>query len=290
MQYELEYHVQAFQYENHAPFRILDIDGEPWFVLADVCRALDLKPNNGSYYRHGEGLDPEEKRLVARSIIESAPPSPLKGEGIRNAPVGASMLMINESGLYSLILSSKKPEARKFKKWITAEVLPSLRRIGAYRISSQNAPAFIRRFNANWERVEPGYFSVISELVIRLWGRLEQVGHVMADLARDGKELRPDVSVGKLFATWLTKHHPNVADNYGYYLHWTEQAEFPARQYPLGMLPLYIEFVDTVWIPNHSQNYFRTRDPAALPHLPKLLPMMHRAKPIARPRVAIAAR
>jgi hypothetical protein len=61
--------------------------------------------------------------------------------------------------------------------------------------------------------------------------------------------------------------------------HWAPQAEFPARQYDNALLPLYIEFVDTIWIPEHSERYFRTRDPLALPHLPKLLPMAHKAKP-----------
>jgi len=181
-------------------------------------------------------------------------------------------IIINESGLYSIILRSDKPEARRFKKWVTSEVLPSIRRTGAY----GRIPRFIRRYNENWDRVEDGHFSIISELAIRLWGRLEQIGHVMADVAADGAELRPDVSVGRLFSQWLKATHPEVCDNYGMYIHKTAQAEFEARQYPYDMLPLYIEFVDTVWVPKHSERYFKTRDPAALPHLPKLLPQPRR--------------
>lgn len=52
----------------------------------------------------------------------------------------------------------------------------------------------------------------------------------------------------------------------------TPEWEGEARQYPMSMLPLYIEFIDTVWIPEHSERYLRTRDIAALPYLPKLLP------------------
>jgi hypothetical protein len=78
------------------------------------------------------------------------------------------------------------------------------------------------------------------------WGRLEQVGHVMADVAADGAELRPDVSVGRLFSQWLKATHHEVCDNYSKYMHKTAQAVVEARQYPYDMLPLYIEFVDTV--------------------------------------------
>lgn len=97
------------------------------------------------------------------------------------------------------------------------------------------------------------------------------VGHIMRDRAPDGKQLRPDTSVGTLFSTWLKKHHPTVCSNYKMYTHKTDEWEGDARQYPNGMLPLFIEFVDTVWIPDHSERYFNTRDPAALPHLPKLI-------------------
>jgi prophage antirepressor-like protein len=72
-------------------------------------------------------------------------------------------VVINESGLYNLILSSRKPEAKRFKKWVTSEVLPSIRKTGSY---NGRVPAFIRRYNENWDRVEAGYFLVISELVI----------------------------------------------------------------------------------------------------------------------------
>jgi hypothetical protein len=108
----------------------------------------------------------------------------------------------------------------------------------------------------------------------------------MADRAADGKELRPDVSVGGRFSRWLTEKHPDVADDYSYYLHLTPEWEGEARQYPNHMWPLFIEFVDTVWIPRCSEPYFRTRDPAALPYLPKLLPPPSRPSPIETARGA----
>jgi len=263
---------------------MLNIDGEPWFVLADVCRRLDLKPKNGSFYHHAEGLDADEKRLIARSIINDSP-SPLKGEGVANAPIGASLVCVNESGLYSLILSSRKPEAKRFKKWITSEVLPSIRRTGSY--ASGGATAFIRRYNENWDRIDQGYFSVINELVWWLWGRLAHVGHTMADRAPDGTELRPDVSVGRCFADWLREKHPDHASNFKTYTHKTPEAEIEARQYPDLLLPLFRRFVDTIWIPQRAEGYFRSRDPKALVYLPNLLPQPAGTRQVVKPGVPI---
>jgi prophage antirepressor-like protein len=271
----MQYALQVFETEKHDEFRTLDIDGEPWFVLADVCKALDLKPNNGSYYRHADRLDEDERRTVPREMVDGGP-SPSEGEG---APWGPqNYIIINEAGLYSLTLRSDKPEAKRFKKWITSEVLPSIRKTGSYR-GAPKLPNFIKRFNDNWDRVSPGYFSVLNELTVRLYGRFEMLGYVMRDHADDGKELRPDVSVGRTFSEWLKKEHPDRADDYSYYIHTTPQWEGQVRQYPMGLLPLYIEFVETIWIPEYGPAYFKKRDPIALVHLPKLLPMAHKGRP-----------
>jgi len=253
----MQYALQVFETEDNFDFRIIDRDGEPWFVLADVCRALEIANPRDAASR----LDDDEKDAV----------------GIADT-IGRqqSQTIINESGLYSLILSSRKEGAKKFKKWVTSEVLPSIRKTGAY---GGRVPAFIRRYNENWDRIDSGYFSVINELVVRLWGRLEQAGHTMADKAPDGTQLRPDTSVGRRFSDWLKKHHPTVSHEFSYYIHKTPEWEGEARQYPNSMLPLFIEFVDTVWIPECAEDYFKTRDAAALPHLAKLLPGPNKARP-----------
>lgn len=260
----MQYELQIFEYQDDAPFRVVDIEGEPWFVLADVCRHLDLKPNNGSFYRHAERLDDDEKRTVPASVLREA-----TSRSNREGSPARAMLVINESGLYSLILRSDKPQAKKFKKWVTSEVLPSIRRTGGYGAS---VPAFIRRYNHNWDRVDTGYFSVLSELVIRLWGRLEQVGCRMKDQSDTGIELRPDVSVGLGFSKWLKRKYPAVSARYKEYLHWTPQGDFPARQYSNDVWPHFIEYVDTVWLLECGPQYFKTRDPKALAYLPRLLP------------------
>ena len=90
-------------------------DGEPWFVAADVCAALEITNVTQALSR----LDPDEMTLYSNEGREA-------GHGAQ------SQNLINESGLYSLILGSRKPEAKKFKKWVTSEVLPSIRKTGAY--------------------------------------------------------------------------------------------------------------------------------------------------------------
>lgn len=245
----MQYAMKVFEYENHQEFRVIDRNGEPWFALADVCKHLGISNAADAAGR----LDDDEKGIVKTDTLRGP----------------QRILVVSESGLYSIVLRSNKPEAKRFKKWITSEVLPSIRKTGSY---NGKVPAFIRRYNENWDRIDVGYFSVLNELVTRLWGRLEMVGHTMADRAPNGKENRPDVSVGRLFSDWLKRNHPSVSAEFTYYMHWTPQIEIEARQYPVSLLPLFIEFVDTVWIPEHAERYMSQRDPAALPYLPRLLP------------------
>lgn len=101
--------------------RVMDRNGEPWWIARDVCDPLGLDNVSQAVGK----LDPDE-----RGIISSDTPSGPQ-----------DMLVINESGLYSLILRSRKPEAKRFKRWITHEVLPSIRRTGAYIQQVQLSPA-----------------------------------------------------------------------------------------------------------------------------------------------------
>lgn len=103
--------LQIFNYRE-IPVRTLLLDGEPWWVLGDVCRVLDL----GSPHKVADRLDPDEK---GRNTI----PTP---GGNQN------MAVINEPGLYKVILQSRKPEAREFSRWVTHEVLPAIRKTGHY--------------------------------------------------------------------------------------------------------------------------------------------------------------
>jgi len=249
--------LQVFEYEGGQQVRTTEVDGQIWFYAVDVCRVLDLLNVSQAV----QSLDDDEKTTISNNDGQA-------GSGAQ------SFLVINEPGLYSLILRSRKPEAKAFKRWVTHDVLPSIRKSGGYILPGMRAvPKFVRRFNDNWDRVSVGHFSVISELFIRVYGRLEQIGYTLPDRGVNGKELRPDVSVGKLFPKWLEIHHPHLKDQFTYYKHkLPEGIEIDARQYKTEVLPAFIEYIETEWLQDRAFDYFKERDPLALPYLPKMLP------------------
>lgn len=108
--------IQVFDFEDNA-VRVVDIDGEPWFVAADVARVLEYRTASDAIrYLDDDEADTLKQRIRSENGVEQE----------------RQMLIINESGLYNLIFRSRKPEAKKFRKWVTAEVLPSIRKTGMY--------------------------------------------------------------------------------------------------------------------------------------------------------------
>lgn len=101
----------AFDNPDFGQIRALEIDGEPWFVAADVCRALKIGNPSDALKR----LDDDEKMILDLTDSHSG-----KRGGAQ------SISIINESGVYSLIFSSELPDAKKFKHWVTHDVLPSI--------------------------------------------------------------------------------------------------------------------------------------------------------------------
>lgn len=108
--------LQIFNNPEFGTIRTVEIDGEPWLVGKDVAVALGYSNPRDALAKH---VDEEDRNTVA----------------IRDGTSGnPNQVIINESGLYSLVLSSKLPEAKRFKRWVTAEVLPSIRRTGGYQL------------------------------------------------------------------------------------------------------------------------------------------------------------
>lgn len=105
--------VTIFRKDEFGAVRAVTLEGEPWFVAADVCRALGLGNSSQAIAK----LDDDEKSGV-----------------IISDPHGREQVtrFISESGLYALVLSSRKPEAKAFKRWITHEVIPAIRKTGGY--------------------------------------------------------------------------------------------------------------------------------------------------------------
>lgn len=104
--------VTIYRYDENKPVRTLNLNGEPWFVLRDVCEVLGL----GNSRMVADRLDEDEKGVSQIYTLG----------GVQNATI------ISESGLYNVILRSDKPEAKPFRKWVTAVVLPSIRKNGGY--------------------------------------------------------------------------------------------------------------------------------------------------------------
>lgn len=110
----MENKIKIFENKEFGRVRTVIIDGEPWFVGKDVAVILGYSKPRNAIAMH---VDCEDKKVA-----------PIQGD------LGGTqqMIIINESGLYSLILSSKMPKARDFKRWVTSEILPTIRRTGGY--------------------------------------------------------------------------------------------------------------------------------------------------------------
>lgn len=112
--------LKVFENPAFGQVRIVSIDGEPWFVGKDVATSLGYQNPSKALADH---VDPEDK---------------LNNESLLSLGQRGGWL-INESGLYSLILSSKLPTAKEFKRWVTSDVLPSLRKTGSYQMPTMTA-------------------------------------------------------------------------------------------------------------------------------------------------------
>lgn len=126
-----------FENPEFGHIRGLKIEGEPWFVGKDIAEALGYKNPQKAIRDH---VDAEDK-----GVNELLTPG-----GKQNIAI------INESGLYSLMLKSKLPGAKKFKRWVTSEVLPSIRKAGAYSMqgADRDAPAEDAMFERLWAELE----------------------------------------------------------------------------------------------------------------------------------------
>lgn len=105
--------IKTFTWQPNITIRTVERDGDPWFVLKDVCEALDI----GSPHKVADRLDEDERNQI-----------PLTDALGRQQPT----TIVSEAGLYNVILRSDKPAAQDFRRWVTHEVLPSIRRNGAY--------------------------------------------------------------------------------------------------------------------------------------------------------------
>ena len=134
--------IKVFENAEFGSVRTVTINGEPWFVASDVCKSLEINNVSMAISR----LDDDEKNTI--SLTEGIPGNPNK-------------TIVNEPGLYSMVLSSRKPEAKAFKRWITHEVIPDIRQYGMYGTSDFLDKALGNP--DNWIRMLTEYSAVKKE-------------------------------------------------------------------------------------------------------------------------------
>lgn len=246
--------IKIFENDEFGRIRMfMDSDNNPWFCLKDLCRCLGIVNTKDC-----------KSRLSAKGV----------GTTYTLTKGGKQLLTyISESNLYRCIMQSRKTEAVKFQDWIVEEVLPSIRKKGFYGTADDNAlPEFIRRFKANMHNIPKDYFSVISEMYMRLYGEFEKVGYKIPDVGKNGKVLTPDISVGKCFADFLRENNSALWGKHKTYKHhFPDGRVVDAYMYPIDALPMFIRYINERWMPEKAEKYFRERDPEALEYLPRLL-------------------
>ena len=144
--------LQIFENKDFGKVRTVTLDGAPCFVAADVCRALDIANSRDAVNR----LDDDEKNTVVLT------------DGNRGNP---NVTVVNESGLYSLVLGSRKPEAKQFKRWITHEVIPTIRKTGGY---VNNDDLFVNTYLPNADDTTKALFRSTLETIRTQNAKLEE--------------------------------------------------------------------------------------------------------------------
>ena len=179
---------KIFAKENLGSVRVAYKEGKPWFIAKDVCECLLVKNSRQALSR----LDADEKDVI-----------------LNDTPGGKQeMSVVNESGLYALIMSSRKKEAREFQKWVTKEVLPSIRKNGGYVVGQENLnEEEMKKLKAHLDVLRldleglNDYASTWEEMYFRL-------------LAEYGRLLRPSASEEELPDEEKSKEYVRTPEGY----------------------------------------------------------------------------
>ena len=182
--------LQLFNFENHEVISLL-LNNEPWFVGKDVADVLGYSNSRKALNDH---VDAEDKEvLTSRNVT------------LENIP-NRGITVVNESGLYSLILSSKLPSAKKFKRWVTSEVLPALRKTGQYQVKELSGQELMAKALIEAQSVLAAKDKQIEEMKPKaLFADAVATSHtsiLVGELAKILKQNGIDMGQKRLFA-WL---------------------------------------------------------------------------------------
>ena len=184
----MEHQLQIFEHEQFGKIRVIIIDGNPWFVATDVCRALEIGNTSQALKR----LDDDEKQII---LI------PAKGIYSKNTQGGEqNMLVVNEPGFYRLVFASRKKEALELQRWVYHEVLPSIRKTGSYSLPTvETAPvpaAPVEKTRRKLSSTACIYILLLSNGLVKI-GHTDKVGNRATVIERE-----TDSTVGKLYCTF----------------------------------------------------------------------------------------
>jgi prophage antirepressor-like protein len=206
--------LKVFENPTFGQVRTVEVDGEPWFVGKDVAEALGYSNTRDALSKH---VDEDDKATVAFH------------DGSQNRNVTA----VNESGLYSLILSSKLPGAKEFKRWVISEVIPSIRKTGGYTLKPkpmteyQQMMADTRRRNARVQsariltQLAKQYKGSTYEQVLNAHATKELTGEFLLPLPKLEEKTYSATEIGQMFGIsankvgLLTNRHGLKTEQYG---------------------------------------------------------------------------
>lgn len=183
--------LQIFKNREFGSVRTLVIDNEPWFVGRDVAEILGYSNTKDAISTH---VDDEDRTVIQRS------------ENTTLEIPNRGLTVINESGLYSLILSSKLPTAKAFKRWVTSEVLPTLRKTGQYQVKELSGQELMAKALIEAQSVLAAKDKVIEEMKPKVvFADAVATSHtsiLVGELAKILKQNGIDMGQKRLF-TWL---------------------------------------------------------------------------------------
>lgn len=179
--------LQVFKNQEFGSVRTLVVNNEPWFVGKDIAESLGYTATEKAIRTHIDGDD--------------------KGVTEMDTPGGKQkVVIINESGLYSLVLSSKLPSAKKFKRWVTSEVLPALRKTGQYQVKELSGQELMAKALIEAQSVLAAKDKVIEEMKPKVvFADAVATSHtsiLVGELAKILKQNGIDMGQKRLFA-WL---------------------------------------------------------------------------------------
>lgn len=178
--------IQIFNNEEFGRIRMTLINNEPWIVGKDVADALGYENSRKAIADH---VDEEDKRIIQRSQITTLEIQ--RSQNVTLEIPNRGMTIINESGLYALIFGSKLPSAKRFKHWVTSEVLPTIRKTG--------------RYSPNTYRIQDAPLSEVTALLHEASSFLREMDKVMrdqnshpSDIAEEFKSVCSQLGIVKL--------------------------------------------------------------------------------------------